>query len=253
MTEQKNQLFVTDEDDEMNMQDSPEQLEVDVPISEESDPVIKEIPLNLSTAPFPLHLLQYPNKPKKLGKNILNHPPVAQARYRTTSSLWELDIPLNTEAFYDKNRAEEEWSGVAHQTLKGVSVENSGQYVGLVSNDQIYLLPVQKVAQMRPFFKYIDSTVQQRKQDDARVNQPANTAPKRAQVVTMSAKSTNEANQPRLGGSLLAHKIADEEESVELEWVENTYEQFKECVVSEESRSILKPVGDETDYLTRLM
>ncbi|SCW00179.1 LAFE_0B11188g1_1 [Lachancea fermentati] len=242
----ENQLFVAEEDEDVVMKDSFTEKSL------EDDPVVQEIPLNLSSAPFPLHLLQYPNKPKKAGREP-NTPHVSQARYKMQSSLWELDIPLNTEVFYDKNRAEDEWASIAHQTLKGVGVKNEGQYAGLISDNEVYLLPVDMVAQMRPYFNYIDSISQMRREDDVRSANQSNTTAKKAQVVTMSVKSSSEANQPRLGGSLLAHKVADEEDELNLEWITNTFPQFKESVTSAEAREYLKPKGDENDYLSKLM
>ncbi|CUS20737.1 LAQU0S01e13542g1_1 [Lachancea quebecensis] len=248
MSEQtENQLFVTEDSGDVVMEDvGPEE-------GEESDPIVSEIPINLTNGPFPLHILQYPNKPKKNGNDPVLHPPVSQVRYKSKSSLWELDVPVNTEIFYDKNRAEDEWDSVAHQTLKGVGVETEGQYVGMVVDEEVYLLPVQAVAQMRPFFKYIDTVAQSKRENEARGAQPSNPAARRAQVVTMSVKSSSEANQPRLGGSLLAHKVADEEPPQDLEWIEGTFNQFRESVITEDSRTMLLPLGDENDYLSKAM
>lgn len=240
-----NQLFVTEDNEDVIMEDAV--LEE----SEDGDPVVREIPINLTNGPFPLHIIQYPNKPKKSGNDPVLHPPVSQVRYRTKSALWELDIPVNTEIFYDKNRAEDEWNSVAHQTLKGVGVENDGQYVGMVVDEEVYLLPVQAVAQMRPFFKYIDTVAQSKRDEDSKSAQPTNPAARKAQVVTMSVKSSSEANQPRLGGSLLAHKVAEDEQPQELEWVEGTFPQFKESVITEDARAHLLPLGDENDYLSK--
>ncbi|SCU90418.1 LANO_0D08680g1_1 [Lachancea nothofagi CBS 11611] len=243
----ESQLFVVEEDEDVVM-GSP-----DGENAPEDDPIVTEIPINLTNGPFPLHILQHPNKPRKTAQDAVLNPPVSQVRYRTKSALWELDVPVNTEVFYDKNRAEDDWESVAHQTLKGVSVPSEGQYVGMMSEDQLYLIPVQAVAQVRPFFKYIDTAAAQsrRDDDDSRSQQFANPQARKAQVVTMSVKSSSEANQPRLGGSLLAHKIADEEKYQELEWIEGTFPQFQESVITEESRIRLQSVGDENDYLSK--
>ena len=116
---------------------------------------------------------------------------------------------------------------------------------------QLYLLPVEKVAQMRPYFSYIDSQQQARKDEDAR-SKPLNPQAKKNQVITMSVKSSSEANQNRLGGSLLAHKVADEEESKDLQWKDDTFEAFLEEVTKEGSNISLKPLGDDTEYLSKL-
>ncbi|AMD19350.1 HBR449Cp [Eremothecium sinecaudum] len=222
------------------------------------DPVVEEIAVNLVHGPCPLHVLQYANKPKKLGRRLIDHPPVKEVRYKEKSSLLEMDIPLNTEYFFNTDRAKEEWNDVEVQTLRGVGVQNDGQYVGLMHDGELYLLPVESVAQMRPYFKYIDQShqQQQRRQDDmsARTGSSGSngTAPK-AQVVTMSVKSSSEANQNRLGGSLLAHRIAEDEQSQEFAWKEDTIDSFMAEIITEEAREPLKPLEDATDYLKKLI
>ncbi|SCU83179.1 LADA_0C10000g1_1 [Lachancea dasiensis] len=245
----ESQLFVSEDDEDVLMDTSGAEN------GEENDPVVNEIPINLTNGPFPIHIIQYPNKPRKTAHDAVLHPPVSNVRYRTKSALWELDIPANTEVFYDKNRAEDDWESVAHQTLKGVSVNRDGQYVGMMSENQLYLIPVHAIAQVRPFFKYIDTAAANNKRDDddSSSAQTANPQAKKAQVVTMSVKSSSEANQHRLGGSLLAHKVADEERYQELEWIEGTFPQFKESIITEEARVSLKAVGDENDYLSKAM
>ncbi|SCU78774.1 LAME_0A05754g1_1 [Lachancea meyersii CBS 8951] len=245
----QSQLFVTEEDEDVVMTNETAED------AAENDPVVSEIPINLTNGPFPLHILQYLNKPRKIAQDAVLHPPVSQVRYKTKSALWELDVPVNTEVFYDKNRAEDNWDSVAHQTLKGVSVPSEGQYVGLMVQNELYLAPVEAVAQVRPFFKYIDSAAARAKRDDDDLGsqQAANPQAKKAQMVTMSVKSSSEANQPRLGGALLAHKVADEEPPQELEWIEGTFPQFQQSVITEEARVRLQPLGKSDDYLSKAM
>ncbi|CDO96051.1 unnamed protein product [Kluyveromyces dobzhanskii CBS 2104] len=247
-------LFVTDEDGDVEM-DSNGKLDKNSQTSEaieEDDPVVHEIPINLTIGPCPLHVLQFPNKPKKLAKNMAQHPPISGVRYKDESSIWELDVPLNTHVFFDKDKAAESWNNVDVQSLKGVAVDNDMlQYAGVMKQGQLYLIPVEKVAQMRPFFKYIDSQQQVRKDEDARAK-PVNPKAKKNQVLTMSVKSSSEANQNRLGGALLAHKVAEEEEFKSLEWRDNTFEAFVEEVTKEETTIPLEPMDDNTAYLLKL-
>ncbi|AET40729.1 DNA-directed RNA polymerase III subunit C37 Ecym_6353 [Eremothecium cymbalariae DBVPG len=255
-------LFVLEEDGDAVLQDvmapSIKEEGPDYGLDEEdfNDPVVREIPLNITHGPCPIHVLQYANKSKKLGKRFVNHLPVSQVRYKEHSSLLELDIPLNTDVFYNQDRAKEDWDDVKVQTLKGVGVSNEGQYVGLMHDGQLYLMPVEKVAQIRPYFKYIDQKQQQRKHEDANIQNVMNGASgtkQRAQVVTMSVKSSNEANQGRLGGSLLAHRIAEDEVSKELVWKEDTFESFLAEVTTEESREALIPKHESLAYLGKLL
>ncbi|CEP63632.1 DNA-directed RNA polymerase III subunit C37 LALA0_S08e07074g [Lachancea lanzarotensis] len=247
----ESQLFVTEDDEDVAMASEMSENGAD------NDPVVTEIPINLTNGPFPLHILQYLNKPRKTAHDAVLHPPVSQVRYKTKSALWELEVPVNTEVFYDRNRAEDGWDSVAHQTLKGVGVKNEGQYVGMMVEKELYLAPVEAVAQVRPFFKHIDLAAARAKREDDNSNntqqQPANAQARKAQMVTMSVKSSSEANQPRLGGALLAHKVADEEAPEQLEWIEGTFPQFQQSVVSEEARARLQPIGDSDDYLSKAM
>lgn len=215
------------------------------------DPVVQEIPLNLAGQNEILHVFQYANKPKKIGRRAVEHPFITGARYKGTSAVWELDTPLDETAFYNKDKNEGEWKDANTQTLRGVGVESEGQYVGFVSNGQVYLTPVEKIAQLRPYFKYIDHVSQQRKQDDTK--NTVTPASQKAQMVTMSVRSVNDPVQSRLAGSLLAHKVEEEEEFTDLTWVEDGFEQFKESMVADLTNHELKPVGDEHDYLENLV
>lgn len=249
-----NGLFVTDEDGdtEMNGNGKLDKKLQSSEILKEDDPVVNEIPINLTVGSCPLHVLQFPNKPKKLAKNMDEHPPIAGVRYKDESSVWEIDIPLNTQVFFDKEKAAESWNNVDVQTLKGVAVSNDMlQYAGVMKQGQLYLIPVEKVAQMRPYFRYIDSHQQVKKDEDAKAK-PANPTAKKNQVITMSVKSSSEANQNRLGGALLAHKVADEEEFKPLEWKDDTFESFVEEVTSEKSTVPLKPMDNDAVYLSKL-
>ncbi|CAI4045506.1 hypothetical protein N7582_003555 [Saccharomyces uvarum] len=218
---------------------------------EEDDPVVEELPLNISGNDESLHVFQYANRPRLVGRKPAEHPFISAARYKPKSSLWELDIPLDDQSFYNKDKAEADWNGVNIQTLKGVGVENDGQYAAFVKDMQVYLVPVERVAQLKPYFRYIDDVNVTRKQEDAKRN--PNPSSQRAQVVTMSVKSVNDPSQNRLTGSLLAHKVADEEANLELTWAEDTFEQFKDSVVKETEGKILIASENQEDYIDNLV
>ncbi|AJS30857.1 DNA-directed RNA polymerase III subunit C37 [Saccharomyces cerevisiae] len=278
-----NKLFVTEEDEEDRTQDRADvedesndidmiadengtnsaianeqeekseevKAEDDTGEEEEDDPVIEEFPLNISGEEESLHVFQYANRPRLVGRKPAEHPFISAARYKPKSHLWEIDIPLDEQAFYNKDKAESEWNGVNVQTLKGVGVENNGQYAAFVKDMQVYLVPIERVAQLKPFFKYIDDANVTRKQEDARRN--PNPSSQRAQVVTMSVKSVNDPSQNRLTGSLLAHKVADEEANIELTWAEGTFEQFKDTIVKEAEDKTLVALEKQEDYIDNLV
>ncbi|CCD23543.1 DNA-directed RNA polymerase III subunit C37 NDAI_0B05100 [Naumovozyma dairenensis CBS 421] len=270
-----NKLFVTEEEDEgiptpaavkneevedIDMQDfdnsnapgyAQQYSNVDDEDEDEEDPIIESFPVNIAGNNESLYIFQYASKPKVVGKKPAEHPFINEARYKKKSSLWELDIPLDENSFFNSDKADGTWGKANIQTLKGVGVPNDGQYTAFVANGQIYLTPIKTVAQLRPFFNYIDASNQERKQEEHKQNASAHS--QRAQVVTMSVKSANDQTHNRLTGSLLAHKVADEEESEALIWAENTYEQFKEDIIKETERTALKPLDTKEDYLTKLI
>ncbi|KAL3228894.1 DNA-directed RNA polymerase III subunit RPC5 [Nakaseomyces bracarensis] len=236
-------LFVREDDEDM--------MDVADKVKMEDDPIVKEIPLNLINKDFDLHLMQYVSKPKLQGKKHAEHPLVVTARHKQKSSLWELDIPLDESAFYNNNKNDVEWDQANIQTLRGVGVENTGQYAAISVDNQLYLTKLRDVAQMRPTFRYLDSIAQKKKQDESKTNiTPAN---QKAQVVTMSVKSVNDQSQNRLTGSLLAHKVAEEEEYIEYDWTENTFDDFKNDVVEESQKNILEPTQNSESYFSSLI
>lgn len=218
---------------------------------DEDDPVIEAYPMFMAGKDENLHILQYVNKAKLIGKRPTEHPLISSARYKKTSKLWELDLPLDEEAFFSKYKAEDKWDGVEVQTLKGVGVHNEGQYIAFIKKKKIYLAPVKDVSQLRPYFKYIDATIQKTKKEESKQHQNS-AASQKAQMVTMSVKSVNDPTQNRLTGSLLAHKIADEEEPNELQWVEGTVEQFQETLIKESREHELKPIDNRESYISKL-
>lgn len=266
MSKENNKLFVAEEEEEEDVEmvvetETNQDIEIeDVKMIDEDDdsdedgeddPVVKEIPLNFAGKDENLHILQYINKLRLVNHKPSEHPPIAAARYKSNSELWEIDIPLDAKAFFNEDKAQENWNGVQVQTLKGVGVHNESQYAAFMQDNQAYLVPVKTTTQLKPFFKYIDDVNLKKKQEESKLNPTA--VSQRAQVVTMSVKSVSDASQNRLTGSLLAHKVADEEAPVELNWAQNTVGQFRESIVKEASEHIIKPVETNEEYINHLL
>ncbi|SMN19296.1 similar to Saccharomyces cerevisiae YKR025W RPC37 RNA polymerase III subunit C37 [Maudiozyma saulgeensis] len=264
MSENDNKLFVAEEEEDIAVEgEAVQEVEIeDIRMIDEEedeidsdndddDPVVKEIPLNFGGKDENLHIFQYINKLRLVNHKPSEHPPISAARYKSKSSLWEIDVPLDSKAFFNEDKAKENWNGVEVQTLKGVGVNNICQYAAFMEDNQAYLVPVRTTAQLKPFFKYIDAVNLKRRQEESKLN--ATPASQRAQVVTMSVKSVNDSSQNRLTGSLLAHKVADEETQVDLNWAENTVRQFRESVIKESSESIVKPIESHEEYLNHLV
>ncbi|CAB4254581.1 similar to Saccharomyces cerevisiae YKR025W RPC37 RNA polymerase III subunit C37 [Maudiozyma barnettii] len=264
MSENENKLFVAEEEEDVVLEgNAVQEVEIeDIRMIDEDDdevnsdvcdldPIVKEIPLNFGGKDENLHIFQYINKLRLVNHKPSEHPPISAARYKTKSALWEIDVPLDSKAFFNEDKAKENWNGVEVQTLKGVGVDNTSQYAAFMEDNQAYLVPVKTTTQLKPFFKYIDAVNLKKKQEESKLN--ATPASQRAQVVTMSVKSVNDASQNRLTGSLLAHKVADEEIQTDLNWAENTVSQFRESVIKESSESTVKPVESHEEYINHLI
>ncbi|KAG7873693.1 hypothetical protein KL938_005103 [Ogataea parapolymorpha] len=176
-----------------------------------SDPVIKEIPIRINGPP--LLMVQQPT--------VNRYSTISQTRLKPASGVLEMDIPTDTSRFYDESKASK-WGGTNYQTLKGVLVDGNGYYVGRVSEGELHLSPVTKTCQLRPSFKYIDEMKARKQQREKELNkqlddQVMSEDKKKAHVVQMTAKSTNE-NALRLGGALVSKKLEDEEDWVVYEY-----------------------------------
>ena len=105
MKRQQNvQLFVTDEEEDTTLsikiddisdtnllKDEKIEFEVSndtIDNNEEDDPIIEEIPINIAGKDENLHVFQYANKPKLVGRKRCEHPYISEARMKPKSSLW---------------------------------------------------------------------------------------------------------------------------------------------------------------------
>lgn len=251
-------LFVKeDEDEEMTTTSPSYQHNINTTIDEESeqqqqseqqseqqqdkdldDPIIKEIPIILkpTTPTQRVLLLQYPGRP--ITRPFIEKNCILKAREKISTNIIEIDIPIDTTKFYDLNK-NDNWGIINKQTLNGVLMNSDGYYIGNVQNGELILIPVNKSAQLRPAFNYIDKEVSDKKEVTRLENglnnggnsnnggkngngnsgngYNNNNGPNGVQVVQMTVKSTTD-NTPRLGGALLERKKADEEEFINMNW-----------------------------------
>lgn len=136
---------------------------------EEDDPIVESIPVIMNDIPDlnqHVYVLQYPGRPKSS--------PVEEERISASikpeSRYLEVKVPIVTEKFYDENRAEEWGVQVTEHSLQGVlDKTRGGLYVGKIrqidGQRQVVLVPVDRSAQLRPSFKYVDDA------ETARTNQ----------------------------------------------------------------------------------
>lgn len=267
-------LFVKeDEDDEMDPSPSyphTQQQSADTTINEThidkninqdlDDPVIKEVPIILkATQPSQrILLLQYPGRPTSRPFTEQNR--VIESREKLSTNVIEVDVPIDTSKFYDSSK-EENWGVVNKQTLRGVLTDSDGYYVASVQNGELVLVPVDKCAQMRPAFNYIDKDVAEKMEltrletRNTNGNGSSSGASSGVQVVQMTVKSTND-TAPRLGGALLARKKADEEDFTHMNWNDLQDEYTKDVRTSAltvENKNELKSTTTNEEYINMLV
>lgn len=223
------------------------------------DPVIKEVPIILkSTQPSQRFLvLQYPGRPT--ARPFIDQNRVIESREKISTNVIEVDVPIDTSKFYDSSK-EENWGVVNKQILRGVLTDSDGYYVASVQNGELVLVPVNKCAQMRPAFNYIDKDVANKLElerlEKANTNGHGNGGSSSGvQVVQMTVKGTND-TAPRLGGALLARKKADEEEFTHMNWNdlhdEDTTE-VRNSVLTVENKNELKSNTTTEEYINMLV
>jgi len=145
-----------------------------------------------------------------LGTGIL------ETRLKPKSGLIELDIPMETNRFYDEEKGEK-WNKVDRQTFGGVLKTGQGKYmVGVFKDDELHVSPIDSVAQLRPQFKYFDKHVLG-EQEVAKSLKTDPSKPREARQIHMTAKSSGD-HAPRFSGALEARRAADDEVFVKLDW-----------------------------------
>lgn len=223
----ENGLFV-DQIEDRQLQDQMEVDEIDEQdvkssgdeykdADEEDDPVVQEFAVfSSNNLGDNIRLLQYPTRSvyrplvEDQGRGI------REARIKPKSGIVEVDIPLVTNKFYDKEKGES-WNNVDRQTFGGVLKQGQGRYmVGVFKEGELHVSPIHSVAQLRPQFKYFDNQMAAEK--DASRSLRADSATQReAKAVQMTAKSSNDL-APKYSGALAARKVADEETYTKLDW-----------------------------------
>jgi DNA-directed RNA polymerase-3 subunit RPC5 len=245
-------LFVSDDEDEV-----PQSTTLPTFISQETendDPVVSEIPIIFTSKPSNLEfdVLQYPGRPPV--RPYTENSCILQSRTKPSTNLLEVDVPIETQKFFDINKSDE-WGGVSKQTLSGVLCALEGYYAARVENGEIIVCQLDRVAQLRPSLSYIDKEIAAKREMN-RLDY-SNNAPQRetVQVVQMSVKGTND-NTPRLGGALMARKKVEEEEFTVLQWNDLTKEEtakIREDAFTTDKKDVLKSTVTEDEYLEMLV
>jgi DNA-directed RNA polymerase-3 subunit RPC5 len=185
--------------------------------SENQDPVVQEFPIFVSHGlDGKINLFQYPTRTANRSHASTGGPGVVSSRLKQNSAIVEVDIPLDTAKFYDKDKAEK-WRGVNKQSFGGVLKQSNGRYmIGVFKNGELHVSPVESVVQLRPQFKYFSKHVSEEKEATRLLNSDL-TRPREAKSIQVSARSTGEL-APKYSGALSAYKASEEEEQVPLDW-----------------------------------
>lgn len=187
---------------------------------DKDDPVIQEFPIVFNSQ-LPsmenVFLFQYPTRSSTYPYVNESNSGILEARIKPQSGMVEVDVPVETNQFYDEEKTEK-WQKVESQTMGGVLKEckgHSNYMVGIFKNGELHVTPFKSVALLRPQFKYIDKIVQVQKDVNRALN--AEARPREAKVVQMSAKSSAEL-APKYSGALVLKRMSEEEEFIHYEW-----------------------------------
>lgn len=270
MSEERNQLFVEDEDmiamsDAEDNSDHFHEAHEEQPNSED-DPIIESIPIILNNLPKAdkqsLHLIQFVGRPKNRvldGQELISS-------IKPESQVLGVSVPLDTSTFYDQSRSEQWGVDVLEHNLQGVLGETEdGLYAAkiVVKDNQrkLVLVPINSSAQLRPSFKYLDdidnAKNMQRKPESADSQKPAN-----VQILQTSAKASTQANNLEgfnnnaLGESLKFIKRFEEEEWLHLRWkgYENPETESIRKYVEESAQNIeLETDTTSSEYIQMLI
>lgn len=182
------------------------------------DPVVQEFSVvSTNNLGENIRLLQYPTRSvyrpfvEDQGRGV------REARIKPKAGLIEVDIPIETRKFYDKEKGDN-WDQVNKQTFGGVLKQGQGRYmVGVFKDGELHVSPIHSVAQLRPQFKYFDNQMAAEKDASRSLRAETSGHQKEARAVQMTAKSSSDL-APKFSGALAARKIADEEQYVKLDW-----------------------------------
>jgi len=159
--------------------DPPEENDPETCVKEESDPIVKEVPVFLSKT-VNCYMFQYPVRPASM---TYDDSAVMKARFRPNNQQVQLEMRLNTQSEnYDKSKGEQialnaDGSGgnaaegnyfqsrlMDKQMLIGQSVETRGSQggsryaVARMVEGKLHLTGVKGVLQLRPSLGYMDKS-----------------------------------------------------------------------------------------------
>lgn len=230
---------------------------------DESDPVVQSFPVFFtSSLNDKVYLYQYPTRSASYPLVEANNSGILESRYKPKSGIVEVDVPIDTNRFYDHEKGER-WSKVDRQTMGGVfkdpaknedGSEGSKYMVGVFKNEELHFTRIKSVAQLRPQFRYVDKEQNTEKEIVRNVEQQQKPATKKeAKAVQMSAKASGD-NAPKYSGALQTRKLADEEAFVDYDWYDRDCDEcWKEgdkLVANKRDKLISKTTID--DYITEL-
>lgn len=196
---------------------------------EDDDPVVESYPISVLFLPrstdldsLLVQLLQYPGRPHTRPYTVAGNAAPVQARLKPALGVVGVEVSYAAGRFFNASRADE--MKVESQRLTGVAVASAGLYAACFDNGRVVLVPLERTSQMRPLLEHLDEMKQMRLQQE----RPEPERKPKDVVVQMSVRSTHEP-VARFGGCVSATRRFDEEEWVELEWVDEELQQAEEA------------------------
>ncbi|KAK9457101.1 Sin-like protein conserved region-domain-containing protein [Dipodascopsis uninucleata] len=216
------------------------------------DPVVKEFPIFItSQLASKIHIFQYPVRPSTLPYANTNGEGILDFRLKPDSGLVEVDVPINTTRFYDKEKSEK-WELVDRQTLNGILSESSGYMIGIFKDNELHLTPIAGTCQLRPGLAHVDKDSKTEK-DIAKSIKQDPTKAKEVRAVQMSAKSTDDLS-PRYSGAISARRRAEDERFTEMGWFDKDTEQAWELAdqLLCSNKQLLLSITSKEEYIDKL-
>lgn len=187
------------------------------------DEVVEEYPMYYSTELLQkLYILQYPTRPATRPFVDVNGTGILDSRIKPEGQAIEVDVPIDTTKFYDKEKAEN-WGNVDKQTYGGIAKHVPGYMIGVFKDNALHLNPVHATAQLRPQFHYASQAGQAQNNSTDKEKEAAQTkrAPK---AVQLTAKIVGD-NAPSFSGALIATKKLEDESFIGMDWYDRDSEE----------------------------
>lgn len=206
---------------------------------DDEDPIIQQIPIYLTNElGNKVNIFQFTSRSSDHPLRERDGSAVTGARLKPKVGIVEVDIPIDTTRFYDREK-ENQWGSVRAQTFGGPvrSPIGSNNTIGVFRDGELHLTKVSNIGQLRPQFKYFVKET----------SKAEPTVQREARTIQMTAKSSSDL-APKFSGALTARRMADEEEYVSLYWYDRDSTEastFSEKLLASNKEKLISKTGSE--------